>query len=107
MIANVLNSGVVLLEWEAINEHISGQYTLEHSKSGSNFKVLPMTQKAQGRNKSNYQASDTAPTPGTSFYRIKYIHPQGEFLYSPIVQVLVTPEGSPLFVALCIVCCVC
>ncbi len=99
VIANVLNDEIVWVEWEGINEHVDGQYTLEHSKTGTNFTVLPMAQKAQGRSKSNYQTSDNAPTPGTSFYRIKYINPQGKFLYSPIVQVMVTPEGAPLFIA--------
>jgi len=99
VIATVLDEKVVWLEWEGINEHVSSQYILEHSKSGNDFKVLPMSQKAQGRGKSSYQTSDTAPTLGTSYYRIKYIDPQGKFVYSPIVQVMVTPEGTPLFIA--------
>ncbi len=99
VVANVIDDKIVWLEWEGINEHVSGQYTLEHSKSGTDFEVLPMTQKAEGRSKSNYKTSDSTPTPGTSFYRIKYIDPKGQFIHSPLVQVMVTPTGSPLFIA--------
>ena len=96
---NVLDDRIVWLEWEGINEHVSGQYTLEHSQSGTEFSVLPTIYAAQGRSRSNYQTSDNSPTPGTSFYRIKYIDPNGDYVHSPILQVLVKPDGSPFFIA--------
>jgi len=96
---NVLDDRIVWLEWEGINEDINGQYTLEHSKSGTEFNVLPQTYKAQGRSQSNYQTSDNSPTPGTSFYRVKYINPKGDYVHSPILQVLVKPDGAPFFIA--------
>jgi len=98
VVANVVDDKIVWIEWEGINEHIDGQYLLQHSKTGSGFKVLPMTQEAQGRSKSNYQTADKTPTPGTSFYRVKYILPDGKYIHSSVVQVKVLPEGEPGFI---------
>ncbi len=97
--ANVLEDKVVWLEWETKHEAKSSRYFLERSRVGQNFKVLPQAAKATGQISSYYQVADRAPTAGTSYYRVKYITNDGKYVHSPIVQVLVTPEGSPLFIA--------
>jgi len=97
--ANVLEDKVVWLEWETKYESKNSRYFLERSSAGQNFKVLPQAKKAEGQTKSFYQVADRAPTAGTSYYRVKYITERGDYVHSPIIQVLVTPEGSPLFIA--------
>lgn len=97
--ANVLEDKVVWLEWETKHELKNSRYFLERSRVGQNFKVLPQAKKAEGQTKSYYQIADRAPTAGTSYYRVKYITEKGDYVHSPIVQVLVTPEGAPLFIA--------
>jgi len=97
--ANVLDGRVVSLEWEAIHESSTGRYLLEQSKSGTSFKTLALGKKAIGNAVGYYQLHDLAPTLGTSFYRVKYVTATGSYIHSSIVQVMVTPEGSPLFIA--------
>ena len=97
--ANVLDNKIVGIEWETKNETATGSYLLEHSKTGDAFKALSLGKKATGRSQNYYQVNDLTPTLGTSFYRVKYITESGHYAYSPSVQVLITPEGSPLFIA--------
>ncbi len=97
--ANVLDGKVVSLEWETTLEATNSQYLLEHSKTGEEFNVLALGKKAIGRTSSCYQVHDLTPTLGTSFYRVKYITENGNYVYSPNVQVLITPAGAPLFIA--------
>lgn len=97
--ANVLDGQIVALEWETKNEAATGSYLLEHSKTGDDFKALPLGKKAIGRSSNYYQVNDLTPTLGTSFYRVKYVRDNGNYIYSSSMQVLITPEGSPLFIA--------
>lgn len=97
--ANVLDNQIVWLEWETKNELKASRYFLERSRIGQNFRVLPQAKKATGQKNNFYQIADRTPTAGTSYYRVKYITEKGNYVHSPIVQVLVTPKGNPLFVA--------
>ena len=78
---------------------VQSQYELEQSKDGHQFKTLPQVQAAVGKPRGNYKTIDEQPTLGTSFYRVKYISPNGDYVHSPIMQVYVTPEGAPIFLA--------
>lgn len=97
--ANVLDQQVVSLEWETKHEVANNQYVLEHSKTGNNFKALALGKKAIGHSIGYYHIHDLTPTLGTSFYRVKYVMQSGQYVYSPTVQVLVLPTGTPLFIA--------
>ncbi len=97
--ANVLEGKIVDIVWETKNEATTGQYLLEHSKTGRGFQALSLGKKAIGRAASSYQVQDLKPTLGTSFYRVKYIQEDGTYTHSQSIQVLLTPEGSPLFIA--------
>ncbi len=97
--ANVIDGKIVSLEWETKQEAATGSYLLEHSKTGADFKALALGKKATGRSESYYQVNDLTPTLGTSFYRVKYVQANGDYIYSPSMQVLITPEGAPLFIA--------
>ena len=96
--ATVVNDQVQI-EWEANHEQKNGQYVLESSRDRNSFRSLSLGKKAIGQSSNNYLLYDKTPTLGTSFYRIKYIDPQGDYTHSALMQVLVTPEGSPLFIA--------
>ena len=97
--ANVLEDKIVGIEWETKNDANTGNYLLEHSKTGTDFTALSLGKKAIGRAENHYQVHDLTPTLGTSFYRVKYIQENGDYLYSPTTQILLTPEGAPLFIA--------
>ena len=97
--ATILEDKIVSLEWETKNEAATGTYVLEHSKTGDDFKALALGKKAIGRSTNYYQVNDLTPTLGTSFYRVKYVQANGDYIYSPSMQVLITPEGAPLFIA--------
>ncbi len=93
--ATILDNKLVWLEWQTLNEQKESRYLLEHSKEGSQFFVLPQIMTAYGKPASHYQFSDKNPFLGTSFYRIKYLQSNGDFIYSPTLQVLVQPDGTP------------
>lgn len=97
--ANVLEDKIVWVEWETENEKDESHYILEQSKEGTLFSVVSTVKKAKGQTNSYYQNSDNRPILGTSFYRIKYLETSGESAYSPILQVLVAPDGTPTFLA--------
>ena len=76
------NNNVVDLEWATATESNNDFFTLEHSTNGVNYNVVG-TIKGAGNSTStqNYTFTDTNPTEGVSYYRLKQTDYNGQYKY--------------------------
>ena len=85
--------GQVQLKWQSAEEKNTAYFEVERSADGKNF-ALVLTKKAQGNSSSlvSYNAIDSNPISGTSYYRLKMVNLDGTFEYSSMVSV--SSEGA-------------
>jgi hypothetical protein len=89
----------VLLNWQTTSELNTAQFVVERSRDGVHFaSVTTMKAKGNTSNVQRYQAPDTDPWTGLSYYRLKIVDEDGRFEYSKTISVsrYVTEMGSTL-----------
>ncbi|MEL6852450.1 MAG: discoidin domain-containing protein, partial [Bacteroidota bacterium] len=95
----VVEDGQVLLDWKTAQEENVSHFTVERSEDGSVFSdLLDVAAVGSSRVVQSYNATDIAPMPGTSYYRLRTIDFDGAFDFSPTVEV--TIEDQNLFLQL-------
>ena len=78
----------VNIEWKADNEINISNYITEHSKNGTQFSDLSITNaRANNTGTATYNTIDAAPFDGYNFYRVKSVGIDGKFAYTNIVKV--------------------
>ena len=81
----VWESNKTLLTWTTDNENNSSDFIVERRK-GNDFSAIG-TVKAKGNSTSrtDYNFTDSFPSAGTNYYRLKMVDQDGQFKYSPVV----------------------
>ncbi|GAB4422699.1 MAG: hypothetical protein OHK0039_38880 [Bacteroidia bacterium] len=87
----------VLLHWQTASERNNAGFIVERSHDGVMYQpYLPVA--AQGGNSSevrSYEAFDTSPLTGVSYYRLRQEDFDGAFTYFPAVEVRYEPQHLP------------
>lgn len=88
-------NGKVKLQWKTATETNSSAYVVERSADGINYTVVT-TVKARGNSQSEagYNAEDSNPLVGKSYYRLKMTDLDGKFEYAPVRTVLITATSE-------------
>ncbi|QCK16374.1 T9SS type A sorting domain-containing protein [Mangrovivirga cuniculi] len=88
---------IVNLKWATATEINNEKFIVQRSIDGSTW--MPVTE-VQGAGDSNeilyYSTSDDNPVLGKSYYRLKQIDFDGDFEYSPIVSVNLSPNNHSI-----------
>ena len=83
-----VRNGIVYLNWETASEHDNDFFLVERSKDGKTFENLL---KVEGAGTSSevlkYQARDTNPYHGTSYYRLSQTDYDGSIAYFRVIAV--------------------
>jgi Secretion system C-terminal sorting domain len=74
------------VKWVTANEVAVSHFEIEKSRDGLSFETMT-TVKAVGRGGNNYHALDKTPFENITYYRLKMIDNDGQFMYSKIVSV--------------------
>ena len=87
------NEDQVLLQWITAQETGNAFYTIEKSENGFNFEKIG-TREGAGDSEDliTYYFTDTKPTAGSNYYRLKQTDFNGEFEYSEIIRLEVNPS---------------
>jgi hypothetical protein len=75
----------ILVEWATQNESGMLQYEVEKSTDGNNFQAAGVVT-AQNSGTANYQWTDSQPSTGTNYYRIRMVSKDGSISYSQVVK---------------------
>ncbi|MBX2970473.1 MAG: T9SS type A sorting domain-containing protein [Cyclobacteriaceae bacterium] len=87
--------GMVHLFWTTVSETNNDYFTVERSKTGSDWESVLHVDGAGTTNKAkNYTAVDDGPHTGLSYYRLKQTDFDGTFTYSKVVPVIIEPSGN-------------
>lgn len=88
-------NGKVKLQWKTATETNTSAYVVERSADGINYTVVT-TVKARGNSQSEagYNAEDSNPLVGKSYYRLKMTDLDGKFEYAPVRTVLITATSE-------------
>lgn len=90
-----VSDGIVYLKWETSSEHDNDFFTVERSKDGKTFEALTKVEGAGNSTQNlNYQARDTNPYYGTSYYRLSQTDYDGAITYFRILIVKVERFGE-------------
>ena len=86
-----LHKSRVYVTWTTASEKNNEGFNVERSQDGKTF-VSVAYQKGQGTtaNKTSYEAVDSQPLVGTSYYRLKQTDYDGIITYSPVVTIINT-----------------
>ncbi len=86
--AKAINNAYVQLGWVTQTEINNNFFTIERTKDGVNFEVVGIVDGAGNSTMiKNYNAEDTEPYLGTSYYRLKQTDYDQNFSYSNLVSV--------------------
>jgi ketosteroid isomerase-like protein len=87
-------SDKVQLNWKTASETRNAYFEIEHSSDGISFNSIG---RINGRGTTNaeqsYEFLHTTPLQGKNFYRLKQVDVDGNYKYSPVVQVVITGKG--------------
>lgn len=88
-------NGKVKLQWKTATETNTSAYVVERSADGINYTVVT-TVKARGNSQSEagYNAEDSNPLVGKSYYRLKMADLDGKFEYAPVRTVVITATSE-------------
>jgi len=99
---NACSDNKVCLQWVTATEKNNEYFDVERSSDAVDFNALfyVNTKAVNGNSntKLTYDALDTNPVAGTSYYRLKQVDKDRRFTYSPIVAVEIIPEKNIKFV---------
>ncbi len=87
----------VALAWVTASELNNDYFTVERSADGMNWStVLKVDGAGTTNQRSSYNAEDTRPLEGLSYYRLKQTDYDGKFTYSPIKSVFMNSADKQL-----------
>jgi len=96
-----VNNKVVLLEWKTATEINNNYFLVEKSTNAIDYEVVTsVASKAINGNSStilNYDAIDSSPYSGASYYRLKQIDFNGDYKYSDVVTVNLNENAELVF----------
>jgi hypothetical protein len=78
---------VVHLTWGTASEINFDHYEIERSPDGVNHEAILSVYANPGSSRSEYEATDSEPLPGASYYRLKQIDTDGSYEHSAWVRV--------------------
>jgi len=86
---------VIKLIWKTASELNNSHFLIERSSTGSAFHEIARV-KGHGTTYEThrYTFTDSYPTPGTNYYRLKQVDYDGNFTYSPVVEASWGNEGQ-------------
>jgi hypothetical protein len=89
-------NATVVLKWSTTNEINNKHYVIQRSTDGVNFTTLFIKEAGNNNNTlQSYTYTDLKALDGNNFYRLQQVDKDGNFKYSPIVQVRIsTPAFS-------------
>ena len=81
----------VLLNWETISEINNSYFIIEKSMDGKIFEETGKVKGAAGNSSTtlNYNFIDHEPFSGTSYYRLKQVDYDGNFIYSKVISITI------------------
>jgi hypothetical protein len=83
-----LAQAYVLLNWQTVSEANTAHFEVERSRDGIRFAPVAVVQaKGNTSEVQLYQARDTNPFNGLSYYRLKMVDADGRFEYSKIISI--------------------
>ena len=86
--AEVNDQREVELRWETLSEQNSSHFVIERSLDGNIFsQILEVPASGNTSSPIQYDALDTRPLPDTSYYRLKQVDFDGDFMTFNVVQV--------------------
>jgi hypothetical protein len=89
----------VALQWTTLTELNNDYFTLERSADGIVWEVLKTVAGAGNSQEAlTYYEEDSYPLKGISYYRLKQTDVDGQYSYSTIRAVEITPQNKPLLV---------
>ena len=96
-----LNNKEVILEWKTATEINNNYFLVEKSSNAIDYEVVTsVASKAINGNSStiiNYDAIDSSPYFGTSYYRLKQVDFNGDYKYSDVVAVNLNENTELVF----------
>ncbi|MBK6834346.1 MAG: T9SS type A sorting domain-containing protein [Bacteroidetes bacterium] len=96
-----LNNKEVVLDWKTATEINNNYFLIEKSSNAVDYEVVTsVASKAINGNSStilNYDAIDSSPYSGTSYYRLKQIDFNGDYKYSDVVAVNLNENAELVF----------
>lgn len=92
----LLNDGQVVLNWATPSDNDALWFTVQRSKDGAAWDDWQQIQADSIGNTTHYYSTvDPAPSPATSFYRLRQTDINGNSLYSSVLSIdRATPSGS-------------
>ena len=93
--ARVTDAQQVALEWTTATETNNDFFSVQRSKSGTEWETITEVSGAGTSANSNfYQVTDPVPYPGMSYYRLKQTDFDGQFTFSSTVAVQIHAEAD-------------
>ncbi len=93
--AIVENNSVVRLNWQTATETNNSHFEIQRSHDGIVFERLEQMPGAGNSSRERtYTTLDPKPYKGLSYYRLKQVDFDGNFAFSDIVTVMISPTGS-------------
>jgi len=84
-----------LLTWRTLSESNSDLFQIQRSPDDRTFQSIGEVAAAGFSTQTlDYQFTDTAPLPGTNYYRLQQFDFDGTSSFSPVITVEYAPEGS-------------
>ena len=84
----------VNLQWLTTDEQNTKQFIIQHSPDGNIFDPIGIVAAKNTPTQNVYTFTDDHPNAGNNFYRLKMQDLNGQFTYSPIVQVSISDQPS-------------
>ena len=91
------NNKTIQTNWYTSTELNTSHFIIQHSTDGSSFTDIG-TIKAIGNGANGYSFTDTHPTNGTNYYRLKSVDKDGTSSYSKVVSAQLTVDRLPFTV---------
>jgi hypothetical protein len=83
-----MKDGKTQLEWKTAQEYNTDRFEVERSANGTHFGLLTsVTSKGNSSTSTLYQAVDPVPYSPLTYYRLKIVDKDQQFVYSPVVIV--------------------
>src|SRR5690606_20690208 len=79
----VLPSGQVRLDWEAVTDNLHDYFEVERSSNGIQFSSI-----GRGPDSAPFSFIDVAPFSGSNYYRVKQVDLDGTVTYSTVIHII-------------------
>lgn len=89
------NKNEVILKWQTVHERDTKLFEIQRSNDAQQFKRLGSVDAAgTTQQQSNYEYNDSAPLPGTNYYRLRQVDADGKVTYSHTITVNIEGDGA-------------